>query len=187
MAGVTCLYCGATNAEGEQLCQECFRKLPAPDGAPVPDTATPDSDSDAGSGVVPEPGEAVEGCPHCGAEVPDPANQVCVECHEPLGGPRSLRVAFPGGEVTVHAGQSVTLGRDPEGSPVSAVFADRDNVSRRHATLGVDSDGAWVRDERSTNGTYVNDVPVPPGTRVTLTDGDTLRLAADLTATVHLP
>lgn len=214
MARVSCPYCGASNQEGEQLCQDCFRRLPVqaphpadaepepaadpdaePAAEPAPDAdaapgADPDADPEAGLDAGPEADadaepEETPNCPHCGAEVPDPANRVCVECHEPLRGVRSLRLSFPGGEVTVRSGQTVALGRDPAGSPVAGVFADRDNVSRLHATLGIDDDGAWVRDERSTNGTYVNDVPVPAGIRVTLAAGDTLRLAADLSATVQ--
>lgn len=184
MASVTCTFCHAENPEGEQLCQECFRKLPAaapapdPDGAPAPQPA-----AEAAS----ESPEVLPNCPHCGEEVPDPRNQVCVECHGSLVRTEaSLRLSFSGGEVIVHPGQEVGVGRDPANSPVSDVFADRDNVSRLHATTGVDADGAWVRDENSTNGTFVNDVPVPPGARVRLAEGDTLRLAADVAATVHL-
>jgi hypothetical protein len=187
MAGVTCTFCHAENPEGEQLCQECFRKLPA--AAPEPDgERSPEPVPEAVARRAPEPAaEVLANCPHCGEEVPDPRNQVCVECHGSLVRTEaSLRLSFPGGEVIVHPGEEVAVGRDPANSPVSDVFAERDNVSRLHATTGVDADGAWVRDENSTNGSYVNDVPVPPGARVRLAEGDTLRLAADVTATVHL-
>lgn len=186
MASVTCIYCHAENEPGEQLCRACFRKLPPkPPAAPVPDPPPgtgewrpPDPEEDL-------PADASATCPHCGADVPDPRNQVCVECHRSLARPRPLRLSFPGGEVTVDGTGSVRLGRDPASSPVWPVFADHDNVSRLHATVGVDARGGWVRDERSLNGTYVNDVPVTPGTRIALADGDTLRLAADVTATVQ--
>ncbi len=188
MAGLTCIYCHADNAEGEQLCRACFRRLPAaPAAAPEPAHAEQ---------VIPEsataqprqpdlPDEIPAGCPRCGAEVPDPGNRVCVECHLPLTRAEPMRLSFPSGAVTVDAAQDVPLGRDPASSPVAELFADRGNVSRLHATVGVDADGAWVRDERSLNGTYVNDVPVAPGSRIRLADGDTLRLAADVTAIVR--
>ncbi|MGH3931826.1 MAG: FHA domain-containing protein, partial [Pseudonocardiaceae bacterium] len=132
------------------------------------------------------PVESPAVCPHCGEDVPDPRNRVCVECHHPLTLAEPVRLSFPSGEVTIDATQAVPLGRDPASSPVAGLFADRDNISRLHATVGVDAHGAWVRDENSLNGTYVNDVPVPPGSRIGLTEGDTLRLAADVTATVRM-
>ena len=45
---------------------------------------------------------------------------------------------------------------------------------------------ATIRDENSTNGTYVNDDRVLPGTDVRLVDGDRVRLAADVTGSVSL-
>ena len=67
-------------------------------------------------------------------------------------------------------------------------FAQFDNVSRRHATVQVDDAGhATIRDENSTNGTYVNDDRVLPGAEVRLVDGDRVRLAADVTGNVSLP
>jgi hypothetical protein len=99
-----------------------------------------------------------------------------------------LRIAFPTGNVDVPAGTSVILGRDPAQSLVAAAFAQYDNVSRKHATVVVDDSGrATIRDEGSTNGTYVNNERVPPYTGVPLMDGDQIRLAADVTGDVSLP
>lgn len=176
MADLTCIFCNAVNQQGDQLCWSCFRKLPAEPLPPPPAAVV--------AAVGPVAVAAV--CPHCGEEVPDPDNRVCVECHRPLTPSGSVRLSFPGGEVRIGAAQAVPLGRDPASSPVAGLFADRDNISRVHATVGVDEGGVWVRDERSLNGTYVNDVPIPPGSRIGLTDGDTLRLAADVTAIVRL-
>jgi len=182
MANLTCIFCQAENQQGDQLCWSCFRKLPAEPGVP-PFPAPPGGTEPA---VPPVPFTAPAACPHCGEDVPDPRNRVCVDCHRPLAFGEPVRLSFPGGEVTVDATQAVPLGRDPASSPVARLFADRDNISRLHATVGVDENGAWVRDENSLNGTYVNDVPVPPGSRMGLTEGDTLRLAADVTATVRV-
>ena len=99
-----------------------------------------------------------------------------------------LRLAFPTGNVEVPAGTSLLLGRDPQESLVAAAFAGFDNVSRRHATVTVDDAGrASIRDEHSTNGTFVNGDRVLPGTTVRLADGDTVRLGGDATAEVLLP
>ena len=71
---------------------------------------------------------------------------------------------------------------------MAAAFAHFDNVSRRHATVRVDDSGhASIRDENSTNGTYVNDDRVLPGLEVRLVDGDRVRLAADVSGDVSLP
>jgi pSer/pThr/pTyr-binding forkhead associated (FHA) protein len=99
-----------------------------------------------------------------------------------------LRLAFPTGNVEVPAGTSLLLGRDPGESLVAAAFAAYENVSRRHATVMMDDDGhASIRDENSTNGTYVNGDRVLPGNAVRLADGDVVRLAADVSADVLLP
>ena len=80
---------------------------------------------------------------------------------------------FPTGNVEVPAGTSLLLGRDPAESLVAAAFASYENVSRRHATVTVDDPGhATIRDEHSTNGTFVNGDRVLPGTAVRLVDGD---------------
>ena len=44
-----------------------------------------------------------------------------------------------------------------------------------------------IRDEHSTNGTFVNGDRVLPGATVRLADGDTVRLGADVSAEVLLP
>ncbi len=102
--------------------------------------------------------------------------------------PTVLRLAFPTGNVEVPAGTSLLLGRDPAESLVAAAFSGFENVSRRHATVTMDDAGhATVRDEHSTNGTFVNGDRVLPGTAVRLADGDQVRLAADVTGEVLLP
>jgi 3',5'-cyclic-nucleotide phosphodiesterase len=90
--------------------------------------------------------------------------------------------------VDVPAGTSLVLGRDPGESLVAAAFATFENVSRRHATVTVSDTGeATVRDEYSTNGTFVNAERVPPGQSVRLADGDSVRLGADIAGKVSLP
>jgi pSer/pThr/pTyr-binding forkhead associated (FHA) protein len=102
--------------------------------------------------------------------------------------PAVLRLAFPTGNVEVPAGTSLLLGRDPAESLVAAAFSGFENVSRRHATVTVDDHGhATIRDEHSTNGTFVNGDRVLPGTAVRLADGDTVRLGGDATGDVLLP
>src|SRR5690242_9036498 len=133
-------------------------------------------------------------CPHCAAAIPDRSLLACPACNRRLprsSGPISpvvLRLSFPTGNVDVPAGTSLVLGRDPGESLVAAAFAPYENVSRRHATVTVSDTGtASIRDEHSTNGTFVNGDRVMPGSEVRIGDGDKVRLAADVTAEVSLP
>lgn len=126
-------------------------------------------------------------CPHCETVITDRHASVCMQCLRPLRPQPVLRLTFPAGEVKIPVGQHLVLGRDAGQSPVATTFTQYDNVSRRHSTIWLDPAGAaWVRDERSTNGTFVNDHRLPPGAEAPLRDGDSLRLAADVTGTVHL-
>ncbi len=193
MAGVICPVCHTGNTDDEALCKTCGMLLAEAEEprsaepgrpAPVPDRA---------------PASPAAKCPACRAEIPDPANLVCVECLEPLAaqaapaapartrrGGAALRLVFAGQAVDVPQPGSVLLGRDPGLSPVAGLFARHDNVSRRHASVGVETDGrGWVRDEHSTNGTFVNNTPVPAGQTAPLADGDRLRIASDVVAVVE--
>jgi FHA domain/Double zinc ribbon len=187
MAILTCPDCGVKVQPEDLICFRC--------GANLPHTSSADDD-------VPTPtvsqkyfrGDGRSACPNCGAVIQDPADVICTQCRYPLPGARRrispvvLRISFPTGNVDVPAGTSVLLGRDPAQSLVAAAFGQYDNVSRRHATVVVDDSGrATIRDEGSTNGTFVNGDRVLPGSEVRLVDGDRIRLAADVTGDVSLP
>jgi pSer/pThr/pTyr-binding forkhead associated (FHA) protein len=59
-------------------------------------------------------------------------------------------------------------------------------VSRLHAVLIPESDGAWaILDPGSENGTHVNDVEIPTDQRVRLRDGDRIHLGAWTVLTIH--
>ncbi|MFV2210252.1 FHA domain-containing protein [Actinomadura sp. LOL_016] len=128
-------------------------------------------------------------CPYCEAVLPSPGAAQCDQCLRPLPqqGTPVLRVLFPTGELKVSVGQHLVLGRDAGQSPVASTFTQYDNVSRRHSTVWLDPSGtAWVRDEGSTNGTFVNGERLPRGVEAPLKNGDQLRLAADVTGNVQL-
>ncbi|MFI0719665.1 FHA domain-containing protein [Streptomyces sp. NPDC021203] len=93
-----------------------------------------------------------------------------------------MRLHFPDGEIVeVAAGYSIRLGRDPQLCPAVTFLARRDNLSRVHAWVGVETDGsAWITDEDSTNGTFVRGYRLTPNEATPLRPGDTFRLAADV-------
>jgi FHA domain/Double zinc ribbon len=189
MPTLTCQVCGKGVQQDDLICFTCGANLPRPD-AQDEEQATPPT-------LMQEQvrrDRTARACPNCGTPVADPADLICAHCRQPLPqtqahiSPVVLRLTFPTGNVDVPAGTSLLLGRDPQESLVAAAFARFENVSRRHATVSVDDAGhATVRDEHSTNGTWVNDDRVLPGVDVRLADGDNLRLAADITAQVSLP
>ena len=188
MAILTCPNCGIGVQPEDLICFRCGANLPH---APYPDDDIP---SPTVSQQYIRRDDSRPVCPNCGTPVQDPADVVCMTCRQPLPGARRrpslvvLRIAFPTGNVDVPAGTSVILGRDPAQSLVAAAFGQYDNVSRRHATVMVDDGGrATIRDEGSTNGTFVNGERVHPGNEVRLVDGDQIRLAADVTGDVSLP
>jgi uncharacterized OB-fold protein len=197
MKPMSCPDCGAEVQPSDLVCVKCGANLTRVDSAGE-EWASPPTVMQERVRLEDVRAAAASGpsatCPNCGAELPEPAARACPECHRPLRHPPSvtslvvLRLAFPSGNVDVPAGTSVVLGRAPEESLVAAAFDHHEDVSRRHATITVDDSGrATVRDERSTNGTFVNGDRVLPGSAVTLSDGDELRLAAKITARVHLP
>jgi len=190
MARLSCPDCGVKVQPEDLICFRCGANLPHASG-PDDDILTPTiSQKFIAAGQ-----DAAATCPRCGTPVSDAADVICTTCGEPLPtgrrrriSPVVMRISFPTGNVDIPAGTSLLLGRDPAESLVAAAFAHFDNVSRRHATVQVDDSGhASIRDEHSTNGTFVNDDRVLPGVDVRLVDGDRVRLAADVTGDVSLP
>ena len=190
MASLSCPDCGVKVQPEDLICFRC--------GANLPHAAEPEEDlltPTISQRFIATGSESAAFCPSCGAPVSDAADVVCPTCGDalPTGqrrriSPVVMRITFPTGNVDIPAGTSVLLGRDPAESLVAAAFARFDNVSRRHATVLVDDFGhASITDENSTNGTFVNDDRVLPGTEVRLVDGDRVRLAADVTGDVSLP
>ncbi len=76
------------------------------------------------------------------------------------------------GVFTVPAGGEVRAGRDDS---KCVVLLTDPGVSGVHATLKVEGGQLWIRDERSNNGTFVNDSRIPAGTWTALGPGGKLR------------
>jgi FHA domain/Double zinc ribbon len=194
MALLTCPTCAAVVSQDDLICFTCGANLPRRKPAEeeiTPPTVMQEYLRREGGAAPPQ---APESCPACGRPVGDRTLASCPTCGRtlvPVAGrisPVVLRLSFPTGNVDVPAGTSLVLGRDPGESLVAAAFAPFENVSRRHATVTVNDAGeATIRDEHSTNGTFVNGDRVLPGTDVRIGNGDKVRLAADVTAEVSLP
>lgn len=93
------------------------------------------------------------------------ARLIHVQTDTPLELPRSLSV--------VHIGKPNDL--VPPDIDVSG-FANSEIVSRVHANLRVEGDACYLEDVGSSNGTYVNNTPLPKGNRHRLRAGDRISL-----------
>ncbi|WP_306584065.1 FHA domain-containing protein [Streptomyces clavuligerus] len=168
-------------------------------GTGGPDTA------DAG-GTAAGTGAAPEGERDRAAEPEPEPPETCANCHDPLaaGAPRcpscgsarsaavvlscpALALALP-----VRPGAPLHLGRDPGWAPLTAAaLAGLTCVSRRQAVVTAEPDGTvWVAEPPvpSANGTRVNGVPVGPGERIRLRNGDEIRFGrriVRLTVRIH--
>ena len=76
--------------------------------------------------------------------------------------PGAMFIVFQGKQIPITS--RITVGRDPE----NAIELDDPLVSRRHAVVQKVKNDFFIEDLSSTNGTFVNGHPVPPGKYVRL-------------------
>jgi hypothetical protein len=184
-----CPKCGPDVPYGDDdvLCPKDFTEL-------VPYRPTEPIDEDDESAVPPQPPQPEEHvdavrwdrsrCWHCGTEPPDPKNIECMRCHRSLT-PPVLLLCFQDNEIEVNPGTHVELGRTGDHG---RVFRNFKNVSRRHATVGVEPDGtAWIQPFPTPNGTFIDGTEIPASARQPLRNGQRLRFAlhAEGTATIY--
>jgi pSer/pThr/pTyr-binding forkhead associated (FHA) protein len=119
--------------------------------------------------------DAVSACPACGTAQPKRIQQT-----EYIGAVSMLRFvqAFSGREIPLTAGEWI-IGRadsdyrpDIDLTPFGA--GPGQGVSRKHARVIVQGNGASIEDLKSTNGTLLNGKLLPPQTLQRLDDGDRL-------------
>jgi hypothetical protein len=209
-ADVICRRCGSSLLEDGSVLEAPDGQDAPPGQNPPP--AGQDGARSTGTSLPPQVA-GPERCPNCDADIPDPRNLVCVQCLTELKPPNSgsasagtpgrgdsdadryatvherdgarLEMSFAFGTVELLVGEELRLGRDATDNRLTGL-RNLNNVSRLHATVGLSPDGAWVRDENSTNGTFVNGRPVRAGTVEKLPEDAELRLASNVRARVRL-
>lgn len=186
----SCPECGTVVRPGQLLCQGCFVPFPLMAAARAARTPPPE----AARTAPPEPTALLPRTrPAADSEHTRVINVIPGALPRPVetrrdAPPRALRLRFPSGEIVpVEPGNTIRLGRDPKYCPAVHFLSAHDNLSRIHATIGVEPDGsAWITDESSTNGTFAHGYRLAPGERAPVHPGDTIRLAADVTVRVLL-
>jgi FHA domain-containing protein len=180
-----CVDGGELFDDDRQMCMDhiCEAAPVAATGAPV----EPDSfDGQERRGGPPERKPwSTEICWRCGTRSPNLANTDCLNqsCRRSLM-PPVLHIGFRDGEVELRAGQRAELGRN--GSH-GRLFRSFPNVSRRHAVVGVDTDGfAWIEPFPTPNGTFVNGGEIYESVSRALASGDSVRFALHAEGTVTL-
>lgn len=81
----------------------------------------------------------------------------------------------------------LAIGRDRSFSEVAAQLRAFPNVSGQHAEIRRNGGGFSIRDLGSMNGTFVDDVAIPPQQDMPLRGASTLRFARHLTARIVVP
>ncbi len=82
-------------------------------------------------------------------------------------------IELPSGLAVIHIGKPND--RVPPDVDVAG-FPNSDVVSRIHADIRVEGDGYYIEDTGSSNGTYINNFPLPSGNRHRLRPGDRIAL-----------
>ena len=85
-------------------------------------------------------------------------------------------VEFPQGLVNINIGKPND--RLPPDIDVAG-FPDAEVVSRVHATVRIEAGTYYIEDAGSSNGTYINNMPLPQGNRHRLRHGDRIALGKE--------
>lgn len=147
-----CPHCGTENLEGTLYCQKCGVAL-----GPVPISTRQLPDE-----LLPEQ--------RAGTDQLGPENVVILQVENdetPI--VVQLRSELVLGRVTEQSDTTTYLNLTPYG-------AQEQGVSRRHARLLRDGKEVYLMDLNSTNGTQLNDEPLPSSVEKRLRDGDKLTL-----------
>lgn len=79
----------------------------------------------------------------------------------------SKRIRFKDRSININ--RTITIGRDEQND---IVIKDDPLVSRKHAFIEKKGEDYYILDKDSTNGSYLNNNPIPKGKRLKITSGD---------------
>jgi ribosomal protein L40E len=142
---------------------------PPPLPTPPPSIAAPMDGSNPAAAVPPPPMPLSPGV----SGVNLGSTQLQVNQAELLHVQTNATIELPHQLTIIHLGKPNE--RIPPTVDVSG-FPDSEIVSRVHANIRVEGDIYYIEDVGSSNGTYVNNMPLPPGNRHRLRTGDRIAL-----------
>lgn len=169
----SCPECGAEHYPGTLFCEMCGAAVHPAARAHLAATRPPGRPAPAATTTTAEPAAPRTGPPH---SLPLPGHSA-----PPAATPRTLRVRLPHHEAEfVLSGEMIEVGRaDPDEAYEPALDltdygGQERGVSRRHATIQWVEGGYVIIDKHSSNGTWLNGVPlvagyayqIPPGANV---------------------
>ncbi|MDX1976251.1 MAG: FHA domain-containing protein [Pseudanabaenaceae cyanobacterium bins.68] len=194
---ITCPSCLHQNPDHATQCEACYMFLPvvAPElvevKSPELDQVAQEKSACPNCGTEVVPGASF--CGNCGFDLRlqapqanNPPNIPVVEL--PSTTPKTqlqqtsvylfhvqteTKIEIPASKLLIHLGKPnnlITPDIDLSGLP------DSDIVSRVHGDIRNEGDAYYFEDTGSSNGTYINNVPLPPGNRHRLRAGDRISL-----------
>lgn len=186
---IACPSCGATVQSDATFCGQCGSNLPQPESAkqqPSPDLL-PTVVTPPASEPIPIP--SVESEPVL-TSAPDlekpnlspapapaapvtPATQLQQQSAQLIHVQTSAVVELPQNLSVIHLGKPNDL--VPPDIDISG-FPNSEIISRKHADIRVEADAFYIEDVGSSNGTYINNIPLSPGNRHRLRPGDRISL-----------
>jgi pSer/pThr/pTyr-binding forkhead associated (FHA) protein len=144
--------------------------------SPDPLVVSPDMSPDSSPAVpeLEEPTPAISSSHPQGVAAPvSSATQLQQQSAKLLHLQTNVVIELPPGLPVVHLGKPND--RIPPDVDVSG-FPDSEIVSRIHADIRIEGDGYFIEDVGSSNGTYINNAPLPLGNRHRLRAGDRISL-----------
>jgi pSer/pThr/pTyr-binding forkhead associated (FHA) protein len=93
--------------------------------------------------------------------------------------PGTTYITFQGNHIPI--ARRLTIGRDSKNS----ITLDDKLVSRNHAIIQKIRSDYFIQDLGSTNGTFVNGKPIPPGKYVRLNPADTILIGRTELSVIH--
>jgi hypothetical protein len=189
-----CPSCAHVNPEGATYCEACFTPLPVMRPCPSCGALVQASASFCGScgfnlkAVVQNPANMPVGMgmsmsnSELNPELPSPVPEALPETAKTqlqilkaglLHLQTNTLVELPSHLSVIHIGKPNSV--IPPDIDVSG-FPNSDIVSRVHADIRIEGDAYYIEDTGSSNGTYINNLPLPVGNKHKLRSGDRIAL-----------